>query len=158
MSEVGAVLPRSAISWLVVEGRPWPVWHAVDGSRLYVVSGPDEQQLPVLPEQIEVILRTKDTRARVGPVPASAFRLRPGVPAWEPAITALMGARQGAPGQQVLDRWKASCAVWAIDVDVDAPVPQPGATEPSGARPPEQTPATTDRWRPRHFGRLRRRH
>lgn len=156
MNDVQAALARSAVSWLVVDGRPWPAWHAVDGTRLYVVTGPGEQQLPHLPERIEVILRTKDTHAKVGPVPARALRLHPGVPAWEQAVSALMGARQGAPGQHVLDRWKASCAVWAIDVDADASLPVPTPDEPAGSRPPQPSPATTDRWRPRHLGKPHR--
>lgn len=157
MSDVQTVLPRSAISWLVVDGRPWPVWHAVDGSRIYVVSGPGEQPLPALPRDLEVYLRTKDTHARVGPVPATASRIMPGVTAWEPAVEKLMSARQGAPGQAVLDRWKASCSIWAIDLDSEAELPAPAADAPSGACPPQPTPATTDGWRPRHWGRLRRR-
>lgn len=157
MNDVRAALPRSAVSWLVVDDRPWPVWHAVDGERLYVVSGGGEQELPTLPPQIQVILRTKDTHARVGPVPAKVFRLYPGVPAWEAAVTALLAARQGVPGEAVLDRWKASAAIWAIDVEADAPSRAPSADEPSGARAPWPTPATTDPRLPRHFGRLRRR-
>lgn len=157
MNDVRAALPRSAVSWLVVDDRPWPVWHAVDGERLYVISGPGEQELPPLPPQIEVILRTKDTHARVGPVPAKVFRLHPGVPAWEAAINALLAARQGVPGEAVLDRWKASASVWAIDVEVDAPLEPPHAQSPSGAREPWPTPATTPARLPRHLGPLRRR-
>lgn len=157
MKDVRAALPRSAVSWLVVDDRPWPVWHAVDGERLYVVSGSGEQELPVLPHEIQVILRTKDTHARVGPVPAKAFRLHPGVPAWETAITALMAARQGAPGEAVLDRWKASASVSTSIAHTDAPQSPPASDEPSGAHQPWPTSATTNTRLPRHLGRLRRR-
>ncbi|MBC9956050.1 hypothetical protein [Yimella sp. cx-51] len=157
MTDARTVLPRSAVSWLVVGDQTWPVWHAVVDSRIYVIGGPGEQPVPELPEQLQVILRTKDTRAKVGPVPARALRLHPGVPAWQPAVDALLAARQGVPSEALLDRWKARCAVWAIDIDLDAHLPRPAPDEHSGARVAAATTATTDRWRPRHLGRPRRR-
>ncbi len=157
MLDVAATVARTAISWVVVDGRPWPVWHAVDGARIFVVSGPGEQHLPHLPETVEVILRTKDTHARRGPYPARVARIRPGVPAWEPGITALLAARQGVPDEALVDHWKAACAVWAIDLDPTADEPVVTRDEPSYAAPPQPTSATTKPRRPKHLGRLRRR-
>ncbi|GAB3586556.1 hypothetical protein [Calidifontibacter terrae] len=157
MLDVAATIARTAISWLVIDGRAWPVWHAVDGDRLFVVSGPDEQPLPHVPETVELILRTKDTHSRRGPYPARASRIRPGVTAWDPAVAALLAARQGAPGEAVVDHWKATCAVWAIDVDPNADEPVATRQDPSYAAPPLPTPATTKPRLPRHLGRLRRR-
>lgn len=157
MLDVAATVSRTAISWLVVDGRPWPVWHAVDGARIFVVSGPGEQSLPPMPTAVQVILRTKDTHARRGPYAAHVARIRPGVPAWEPAVAALLAARQGVPGEALLDHWKASCSVWAIDLDPEGEEPAVTRDEPSYAAEPLPTPATTLPRTPRHFGRLRRR-
>lgn len=158
MLDVAALVNRTAVSWIVVGDRTFPVWHAVQADRLVVVSGGGEQQLPHLPGRVGIILRAKDTGARLGPYDAEVSRVAPGTTAWQPAVDALLAARQGVPSEELVDRWKASATVWAFEIDPAQDEPHARRDAPSGAAQPIPTTATTDVPVPRHLGRLRRRH
>ncbi|NHN56502.1 hypothetical protein G9U51_12005 [Calidifontibacter sp. DB0510] len=68
----------------------------------------------------------------------------------------LLAARQAVPTEELRDRWAADSVVWAIIADPETPVPQANRDQPSDARPPQPTAATTARWRPKHLTALRR--
>ena len=60
----------------------WHVWHddgdqRGTGPAAYVVSGPGEQPLPWLPDEVELILRSKDTGGRLLTVHATAREVTP---------------------------------------------------------------------------------
>jgi hypothetical protein len=150
---------KSGLLWVDVPGdRAWPAWHVWVEGAAYVVSGPGEQTLPALPDDVVLVLRSKDTGGRLLRVPARAEPLTPQDPRWEPATDALKAARLNAPSGDVVGRWAAEATVTAL-------VPQlpllegPGRyDDASGAAAPAPTPATTRTWQPWHFkGRPKRR-
>ncbi len=61
-------------------GRAWPAWHVWLDGAAYVVSGPGEQPLPPLDGEVELILRSKDTWARLVTVRATASTVSPARP------------------------------------------------------------------------------
>lgn len=148
----------SKVLWVTVPGdRTWPAWHAFVEDTIYVVSGPGEQHLPELPEQVEVTLRSKDTGGRLLRVSARAERLTPEDERWEPATSALRAGRLNAPAGDTVQRWAEEDVVTAL-VPLEV-LEQPGRyDERSGAAPPVASPARTDGWLPWHArGRPRRR-
>lgn len=150
---------KSGLLWIDVPGdRAWPVWHVWADETVYVVSGPGEQPVPWLPEEVGLILRSKDTGGRLLVVRASVREIRPGDEQWESATEALKASRLNATGD-VVARWAQECTVRALR-PFGAPLEGPGNYETlSRAAPPAPTPATTTGWRPWHLrGRpLRRR-
>ena len=69
---VGEAMTKSGVIWVEVPGdRAWPVWHAWVAPTAYVVNGPGEQNLPWLPEEVVLVLRSQDTGGRLlrGPRP-----------------------------------------------------------------------------------------
>ena len=63
---LGEAMTKSGLLWIDVAGdRAWPAWHVWDDGAAYVVSGPGEQPLPWLPEEVRIILRSKDTGGRL---------------------------------------------------------------------------------------------
>ena len=77
---------KSGLLWVrLPDGGTHPVWHVWHddgdergtGPAAYVVSGPGEQPLPWLPDEVELILRSKDTGGRLITVHATAARSPP---------------------------------------------------------------------------------
>lgn len=148
----------SKILWVTVPGgRTWPAWHAWVEDTAYLVSGPGEQHLPELPEQVELTLRSKDTGGRLVRATARAERLTPEDERWETATTALRAGRLNAPAGDTVERWAREDVVTAL-VPLTL-LEEPGRYDDrSGAAPPVPSPATTDSWTPWHArGRPRRR-
>lgn len=148
----------SKILWITVpDGRTWPAWHVWVEDALYVVSGPGEQHLPALAEQVEVTLRSKDTGGRLLRATARAERVTPDDERWGPATTALRAGRLNAPAGDTVQRWSEEDTVTAL-VPVQV-LQEPGRYDDrSGAAPPVASPATTDSWLPWHArGRPKRR-
>lgn len=150
---------KSGLLWVRLPGGDaYPVWHAwhdpggdrSPGPSAYVISGPGEQYLPWLPDEVEVVLRSKDTGGRLLTLHATARELEPGSEEWVAAVDVLRPERLNAPGD-VTDRWRDTCTVHAITPH-GRPVESPGHyAESSGAAPVRPAPATTARWRPWHW-------
>ena len=96
---VNEAATKSGLLWVRVPGgQTHPVWHVWHddgdergtGPAAYVVSGPGEQHLPWLPEEVELVLRSKDSGGRLLTMPASARELDPG-------SRGVGGRRRGAP-------------------------------------------------------------
>jgi hypothetical protein len=138
-------------------GRTWPVWHVWLDDTVYVVSGPGEQELPWLPGDVRLILRSKDTGGRLLSVHASVEELTPDSPRWEPVVAALKKARLNAR-DDVEERWRSSCTVRALH-PFGTPSEAPGSyAAESRAAPVLPSTATTVTRRPWHLrGRPRRR-
>lgn len=150
VNEAGA---KSSLLWVrPAPGRAWPAWYVwLDGSA-YVVSGPGEQQLPPLSGEVDVVLRSKDTWARLLTLRAIAAPVTPDDPQWTEVTTALKAARLNAPDpDRLVDRWAEAGAVTRL-TPTGGVVEQPGGyDESSGAAAPPPTDATTSGWAPWHL-------
>ena len=148
---LGEAMTKSGLLWIDVAGdRAWPAWHVWDDGAAYVVSGPGEQPLPWLPEEVRVILRSKDTGGRLLTLRAHTHVLEPGTAEWDKAAELLRASRLNAVDDS-LTRWAGACTVTAL-VPFDAPLEAPGAYAAGDARSaPARTAATTTSWRPWHW-------
>ena len=149
---------KSGLMWVQPPGdRAWPFWHAWVEDTVYVVSGPGEQTLPWLPEDVLIVVRSKDTGGRLLTVHATVRELAPDDEQWATATEVLRTGRLNAT-DDVVERWARECTVRAIR-PYGAPVEAPGAfATTSGAAQPPASAATTTHWRPWHWrGRPRRR-
>jgi hypothetical protein len=91
-----------------------PVWYVIDGDKVYVFSGPTEQEVPGLPEAPTVTLtaRSKDLRSRVAEVDATVRVIAPDDPLFDKIGQAGLGRRLNLPdGEAALERWRANCAL-----------------------------------------------
>jgi hypothetical protein len=148
----GEAAGKSGLLWVDVPGdRAWPVWHAWADDTVFVVSGPGEQPLPWLPDEVVLILRSKDTGGRLLSVRATVRTVSPGDPQWETATEALKASRLNAT-DDLVTRWAQSCTLRALR-PFGAPLEAPGSYgDGSGAAPVPPTDATTTGWRPWHLG------
>ena len=152
---------RSAVLWIRVpdEGShaAWYVWHDDDegdergaGPAAYVVSGPGEQSLPWLPDEVEVLLRSKDNGGRLLTVHATVREVRPDSPEWDAAVEVLRPERLNAVGD-VAERWRQSCTIHVLTPH-GRPVESPGSyAEESGRTTVDPAGAATAGWRPWHW-------
>jgi hypothetical protein len=143
---------KSGLLWIrPAPGRAWPAWHIWRDGAAYVVSGPGEQQLPPLEGPVDVILRSKDTEARLLTLRADAATVRPDQAEWTEIATALKAGRLNAPDPDgLLERWAAGAVITRLAPTGEL-VEGPGRYfDTSGAAPPPPTPATTTSWAPWH--------
>lgn len=153
---------KSGLVWLrpAAASRPWPAWHIwLDGAVL-VVSGPGEQDLPELGGDVEMMLRSKDSGARILTLSARAERVAPDDDGWASAAAALAGSRLNSSRlpAELAAHWREVGATITRLVPAGEPKEQPGSySTDSGAAPVPPTPATTSGWRPFHLRGRRRR-
>ncbi len=150
---------KSGLVWVrVPEGGTHPVWHVWHddgdergtGPAAYVVSGPGEQSLPWLPDEVELILRSKDTGGRLLTVHATARELTPEDAGWDAAVDVLRPERLNAVGDTA-QRWRQSCTIHVLTPHGRL-VEGPGSyTDGSGAAAVRPAAAATSRWRPWHW-------
>ncbi|TQJ49716.1 hypothetical protein [Phycicoccus sp. SLBN-51] len=143
---------KSGLLWVDVPGdRAWPAWHVWADDTVFIVSGPGEQTLPWLPDEVTLIVRSKDTGGRLLTVHATVRALSPDDPQWETATEALKGSRLNAT-DDLLTRWSTECTVRALR-PYGTPLEAPGHyRDTSGAAPVPPSEATTTGWRPWHLG------
>lgn len=156
---VNEAASRSGLLWIRIPGggtHPvWHVWHDDGDPRgtgpcAHVVSGPGEQWLPPLPDEVELILRSKDTGGRLLTVPATVRELTPEDGAWAAAVDVLRPERLNAVGD-VAQRWAQSCTIHVLRPHGHL-VEGPGDhASDSGAAPVHPAAGTTARWRPWHW-------
>lgn len=107
---------KSGVCWLALpddQGRfrdrlAWHVWY--DGG-LLVLSGPDEQSLPGLPDSssVEVALRSGDNGGLLVRRRCQVRAVGPSDPGWDAAAAALLSGRLNhGPVSPTLDRWRRS--------------------------------------------------
>lgn len=141
---------KSAVSWIQIEDRAYAVWHVWDRDALLVVTGPGEQTLPPLPDQVLVVVPSKDNGGRLLSIRAHAVVVSPTDPTWELAVEALAAKRLNAT-DDLAARWRESCTIYAVH-PFAAPVEQPGAYgQESGAARVSAGKGTTATWRPTHL-------
>jgi hypothetical protein len=148
--ETALVAELAKKSWMcwIIYGDPshaHPVWHSWVDDAICVVAGGDEQPLPGIEEQAEVLvtLRTKTTRQRLVTLLARVERIGPDHPQWETITAALVTGRLNiadAPGAP--DRWaRDGVVIRLVPVDV---VEAPGSLpDDRAAAEPIDSPATT---------------
>ncbi|MBM6405142.1 hypothetical protein JQN72_12910 [Phycicoccus sp. CSK15P-2] len=136
----------------------WHVWHDTEdeggaGPAAYVVSGPGEQSLPRLPDEVEVVLRSKDSGGRLLILRATVREVEPASPEWDTAVAVLRPARLNASGtaDELAERWRHSATIHVLTPQ-GPPVESPGRyDDDSGAAPVRPAAGTTARWRPWHW-------
>jgi hypothetical protein len=148
--ETALIAELAKKSWLcwVSYGDPshaHPVWHAWVTDAICVVAGGEEQPLPGIEEQAEVvvILRTKTTRERLASCRARVERVRPDHPDWDTIAQALVTGRLNLREPSTApERWaRDSVVVRLVPVEVvAAPGSQP---DDRAAAEPIDSPATT---------------
>lgn len=149
LSEAGK---KSGLLWIdVPDDRAWPAWHVWLDGAAYVVTGPGEQSLPVLPVDLAVTFRSKGTGGKLVTVPARATVITPTDERWEPATTALKASRLNAPEGDTVARWATEATIYALTPQGDASQGPGGYSQESGAAQPPATPATTRTWHPWHI-------
>ncbi|HEX8497133.1 MAG TPA: hypothetical protein VF661_08045 [Actinomycetales bacterium] len=152
---------KTGLVWLRPQGqaRSWPAWHVWHEGAVHVVSGPGEQTLPELSGGVDVLVRSKESGARLITVPATAERLSPDDDRWLPAATALAASRlnSAVSPAELPAHWAGTATVTRIAAAGEA-LERPGAyDQASGAASPAPASGTTSTWRPWHlFGRGRR--
>ena len=150
---------KSGLLWVrLPDGSSHPVWHVWHddgddrgtGPAAYVVSGPGEQSLPWLPDEVEVVLRSKDTGGRLITVHATARELRPEDAGWDAAVDVLRPERLNAMGDTA-ERWRQSCTIHVLTPHGRL-VEGPGSyTDGSGVAPVRPAATATIGWRPWHW-------
>ena len=153
---------KSGLVWLRPAGgsRAWPAWHVWHDGAVHVVSGPGEQQLPALGGELDLLLPSKDTGARLLTVPALATPLAPDDDRWPAAAAALAASRLNSliSPADLPAHWRDAATITRVE-SRGAALEAPGSyDDASGAAVPAPTGGTTSAWRPWHFrGRRRRR-
>ena len=146
---MSTALAKSRVAWLLVPpDTTVPCWYAATGDTAYVVGGEGEQAIPELPSDIRIILRDKETRRPIGPLPVHVSRVWPDSAGWEEATTALLAVRQNTPAGDRRAYWAEHCAVWSLGVVTSPPAtPEPAQSpDPAAdhAAPPTTESATPD--------------
>ena len=152
-------MSKSGLLWVrLPDGATHAVWHVWHddgdergtGPAAYVVSGPGEQSLPWLPDEVELLLRSRDTGGRLLTLRATVRELNAQDDGWDAAVEVLRPERLNAVGD-VAKRWAQSCTIHLLTPH-GRPVEQPGSyASDSGATSVRPSPGTTARWRPWHW-------
>jgi hypothetical protein len=95
---VAELARKTGVCWVAHRGRTQPVWHVWSDGALCLVSGGDEQPLPVLDrlpdgERVEVVMRSKDTGGRLLTWVGEVSVVRPEDPVWASTTAALVAGR-----------------------------------------------------------------
>jgi hypothetical protein len=154
---VAELARKSGLCW-VGYGEPvrqHPVWHVWNEDAIGLVVGGEEQPLPGIEQQTEVLvlLRGKSTRHRLATCRARVEPVEPGTDAWDALVPALVSSRLNlVDQQQAPQRWAERSRVLRL-VPLEL-VEQPGSlSDASGAAVPVDSPATTAGRQPRFLHR-----
>lgn len=109
-------LKKGSICWLEIPQANGatltrPAWYVQQGSSLFVLKGPNEQELPGLEQASAVTLtvKSKDVNATIGSVRADV-RVVSDSEEFERIATMGLGTRLNLPdGEAALERWKNDC-------------------------------------------------
>lgn len=110
---------KGSIIWLTVtqpdgSRHEQPVWFVFSDGKVYVVSGPAEQNVPHLRDasEVEITARSKDVRSRVSHVPAAVRVIAPDDPEFDRiAEMALPNRLNVADPDDAVRRWKDTCVL-----------------------------------------------
>src|SRR5690625_1151730 len=118
-------LQKGTILWVSVprppdrKGRPvgdhtQAAWFVFDDGKVYISTGPTEQEIPGLVDANEVTLiaRSKDLRSAVSTVPATTRIVSTDEDLWASVARAGLGRRLNLPdGDGAYDRWRERCTL-----------------------------------------------
>ena len=94
--------------------KEWPIWYGYEEGRVYVLVGPNEQEIPGLTDaaSVRLIARSKDKRSEVADVECSVEKL-PKDARWDVvARDLLVGRRLNLKdGDAAVNRWKKECEI-----------------------------------------------
>ena len=128
-------LNKSDMLWLRVDGRERLTWFATGTGDLegqvLLVSGGLEADLGPLPEQLEIILRSKGDGGRLLTLHARVQQIEPANPLWDETANALLGERLNAPAD-LTSTWRRESTLWALAL-FGAPLQSPGQPGPDGS-------------------------
>ncbi|MDQ4130251.1 MAG: hypothetical protein M3133_04570, partial [Actinomycetota bacterium] len=114
-----ATLKKSAIVWLTIpqpQGEPItkPAWFVYQGGKVYVLTGPAEQDLTNIARAGEVTLtaRSKEVRSQIASVPAHVRVVSNDSDEFDQVIQVGLTTRLNLPdGDAALERWKQTCTL-----------------------------------------------
>ncbi len=114
-----ATLKKSAIIWLTIpqaQGQPItrPAWFVYQGRKVYVLTGPAEQDLTNIARAGEVTLtaRSKEVRSRIASVPATVRVVSNDSDEFDQVLRLGLTTRLNLPdGDSALGRWKQTCTL-----------------------------------------------
>jgi hypothetical protein len=119
---VDAALAKGTIAWLGVtdaKGRETtkPIWYGYDRGLVYVLVGPDEQEIPGMKEAgtARLLVRSKEKQSLVGQMECGVRALPKG-PEWDTiARDVLVGRRLNlTDGERAIDRWRRTCEIYVL--------------------------------------------
>lgn len=121
-----ATLKKSAIVWLTIpqprgDDVTKPAWFVFQGGKVFVLTGPDEQELTNLPnaDQVTLTARSKEDRSRIASVPASVRVVDPESDEWDRIAQLGLGTRLNLPdGEDAYDRWRSTCTMVELSPSV----------------------------------------
>ena len=126
---VDAALSKGTIAWVVVPQSGGgevtkPIWYGYENGRVYVLTGPGEQDVPGLAgsKHVRMIVRSKDTQSRVGEVACVAQVVAAGGEWDRIARDVLLGRRLNLrDGEKAVDRWRYDCEIVQLTPILPAP-------------------------------------
>ncbi len=98
-------------------GMEHPVWYGYENGRVYVLTGPGEQQVPGLGEAstVHLIARSKDKRSKIGEADCGVDRLAKDAEWTRIASDLLVGRRLNLrDGDGAVKRWRETCEIVAL--------------------------------------------
>jgi hypothetical protein len=112
-------LKKGSICWLTIDQprggvATRPAWYVQQGSKLFVVKGGSEQELPNLEnvETVTISVKSKEQKAALGELIADVRVVESGSDEFERIAGLGVGTRLNLPdGEGALDRWKAECTI-----------------------------------------------
>lgn len=125
---VDAALSKSTIAWVAVP-QPGgeitkPVWYGYEAGRVFVLTGPGEQDIPGLTEarHVRLIARSKDVQSKVGEV-TCVVQVLPKDAEWDRiARDVLVGRRLNlVDGEKAVDRWRKDCQIVRLTPVIEPP-------------------------------------
>lgn len=94
---VHEALSKSSVLWVgATPDEAVAAWFAYHDEQVLLVTGPGEQPLPFLGDEASIVLRGKDSRARLAALPCAVRVLPVDDPAWPDAAAALAAERLNA--------------------------------------------------------------
>jgi hypothetical protein len=108
---------KAAVAWVAFDGPAYAVWVLPFEGKLYVVSGPGEQNLPGAGEAAYATVSLRgDHGGRIVKFQAEVNEVRPNGTEWEAVAPQLAQKRLNATGttEEVVARWAGQCTLIAF--------------------------------------------
>lgn len=114
-----AALKKGSIVWLTIPQRDGTsvsraAWYVQQGAKLFVLTGPSEQELPNLEhaDVVDVTVKSKDVHATIGQMRAEVRVVDNASEEFDRIANLGMGTRLNlADGEQALERWRERCTL-----------------------------------------------